>query len=115
VNVLWKGKRLASVGNSLSEEFPGEGLAARSRLVCDLRDHEPVNESWVKIVDPDHLTECRKCIVVTQAYIELLEGRALCLITFDRRQPAPHQVELHRLWQSRRTIDDLKLDPVLSR
>ena len=60
MNVLWKGKSAANVGNCVLEEFPVLRRWLMPRLVSDLRYHEAIHESRVKIVDPDHLAKCRE-------------------------------------------------------
>ena len=62
MNVLWKGKSAADVGNRALKEFPvlWRRLLVQTRLVSDLRYHEAIYESRVEIVDPDHLAKCRE-------------------------------------------------------
>lgn len=74
MNVLWKGKSTANVGNRVLEEFPVQRRRLMPRLVRDLRYHEAIHESRVKIVDPDHLSKCREQVVMTQAYVEILRA-----------------------------------------
>lgn len=49
-------------------------LMVQPGLVGDLRNHEAIHEGRIQIVDPDHLTERRKRVVVTQAYAEILRA-----------------------------------------
>src|SRR5882672_8013690 len=117
VNILREGKRLANVRDRLLEKFPlRPGLVQRS-AVGRRRNHETIDEGGVEIVDLDHLAECRKCVVVADAHIEILERRAtrLSLVAFRRRQPTPHQVQLDGLRKGVWTIDDIQWPGVWSR
>src|SRR6267378_6089656 len=118
MNTLREGKGSGNVRDRLLEELPVRLVLARSPVGRrHRRNHETVDEGGVKIIDLDHLAECRKCVVVADVHVEIVEGRERWLspVALRRRQPTPHQVQLHGLRKGIWTIDDLQWPGVWSR